>query len=285
MSHQVSKILLSILANLNNAVVWIVSIWHLTFNSASLFPKPLKTIPSESTTISITVTFMCHNLFSCQARSKYLFIFSYSFIFPLESVGKAKSTIWQIMFSSLYYFTPWEFFTSTLTDGFLLEFEWEKVSSNLLDSSQYSGRSQQCGSLDSLRLARYFQVLQSLYQPFSDCTQSTNYNWYSRHFRVPQIIIIIIIIINIIIIVVYSAVMTYLDGHHLEEKVGRFRRIESGKKLLPWTPVLGLLLCLSVPMKKMMDSLFILSSRPLLTISVLIDLSQSWGSLRPGRPH
>ena len=39
-------------------------------------------------------------------------------------------------------FTPWEFFTSALADGFSLEFEWQQVSSSLQDSSQYSGRSQ-----------------------------------------------------------------------------------------------------------------------------------------------
>ena len=35
-----------------------------------------------------------------------------------------------------------EFFTSALADGLSLEFEWQQVSSSLLDSSQYSGRSQ-----------------------------------------------------------------------------------------------------------------------------------------------
>ena len=39
-------------------------------------------------------------------------------------------------------FTPLEFFTSVLTDGFSLEFEWQQVSSSLQDSPQYSGRSQ-----------------------------------------------------------------------------------------------------------------------------------------------
>ena len=32
----------------------------------------------------------------------------------------------------------------------------------------------------------YFQILQSLYQSFGDCTKSTNYNWYHRNFHVPQ---------------------------------------------------------------------------------------------------
>ena len=35
-----------------------------------------------------------------------------------------------------------EFFTSALANGFLLESEWQQVSSSLEDSSQYSGRSQ-----------------------------------------------------------------------------------------------------------------------------------------------
>ena len=41
----------------------------------------------------------------------------------------------------LLLFTPLEFFTSVLADGFSLEFEWQHVSSSLLDSSQDSGRS------------------------------------------------------------------------------------------------------------------------------------------------
>ena len=35
-----------------------------------------------------------------------------------------------------------------------------------------------------LHLYSYFQVFQSLYQPFGDCIKSTNYNWYHRHFHV-----------------------------------------------------------------------------------------------------
>ena len=41
----------------------------------------------------------------------------------------------------LLLFTPLEFFTSVLADGFSLEFEWQQVSSSLQDSSQDSGRS------------------------------------------------------------------------------------------------------------------------------------------------
>ena len=42
----------------------------------------------------------------------------------------------------LLLFSPLEFFTSVLADGFSLEYEWKQVSSSLQDSSQYSDRSQ-----------------------------------------------------------------------------------------------------------------------------------------------
>ena len=41
-------------------------------------------------------------------------------------------------------------FTSAISDGFSLEFEWQQVFSSLQDSSQNSGRPQQCCSLVSL---------------------------------------------------------------------------------------------------------------------------------------
>ena len=49
--------------------------------------------------------------------------------------------------------------TSALADGLSLEFEWQQVSSSRQDSSQYSGRPQQCCSLDDLHSTSYFQVL------------------------------------------------------------------------------------------------------------------------------
>ena len=47
----------------------------------------------------------------------------------------------QILAYYYYYFTPLEFFTSVLADGFSLEFERQQVPTSLLDSSQGSGRS------------------------------------------------------------------------------------------------------------------------------------------------
>ena len=40
-----------------------------------------------------------------------------------------------------FVFTPCEFFTAVLADGLSLKFDWQSVSSNLQDSSQYSGPS------------------------------------------------------------------------------------------------------------------------------------------------
>ena len=49
-----------------------------------------------------------------------------------------------------------EFFTPALADSISLEFEWQQVSSSLQKSSQYSGWSPQCCSLDGLHSPSYF---------------------------------------------------------------------------------------------------------------------------------
>ena len=61
----------------------------------------------------------------------------------------------------LYSLYPCEFFTPALVDGLSIESEWQQVSKNLQDSSQFSGRSQQCCNLDDLDSFSEFQFLQS----------------------------------------------------------------------------------------------------------------------------
>ena len=56
-----------------------------------------------------------------------------------------------------------------------MECEWQQGSPSLQDLSQYSSLSKYC-SLDDLHSSSYFQVLQSVYQSFGDCTKNTNYN-------------------------------------------------------------------------------------------------------------
>ena len=95
---QVSRTLLSILAVLNNAVVWMVSTCPSTSKSSNLFNSPLVTVPKATITIGIILTFMFHNIFSSLARSRYLSFFLLSFSFILWSARTAKSTILQILF-------------------------------------------------------------------------------------------------------------------------------------------------------------------------------------------
>ena len=98
MSPQVSRALLSILAVLNNAVVWMVSTRPPISMSSSPFNNPLVTVPNAPITISVIVTFMFHSFFNSLARSRYLSFFSHSFSLILWSAGTAKSTILQVLF-------------------------------------------------------------------------------------------------------------------------------------------------------------------------------------------
>ena len=93
-SPQVSRTLLSILADLNTAVVWMVSSQPLISKSTS----PFVTVLNAPITIGITVTFMFHIFFSSLARSRYLSIVLLSFSFTLWSSGIATTFIRQVPF-------------------------------------------------------------------------------------------------------------------------------------------------------------------------------------------
>ena len=80
-SPQVSRTLLSILAVLNNAVVWMVSTRPPTSKSSSPFSNPLVTVPNAPITIGIIVTCMFHGFFNSLAWSRYLSFFSHFFQF------------------------------------------------------------------------------------------------------------------------------------------------------------------------------------------------------------
>ena len=62
-SPQVSRTLLSILAFLNNAIVWTVSTRPPTSKSSISFNNPLVIVPNAPITIDIIVTFMFHSFF------------------------------------------------------------------------------------------------------------------------------------------------------------------------------------------------------------------------------
>ena len=132
-SPQVSCTLLSILAVLNNAVVWMVSTRPPTSKSSIPLSNPLVTVTKAPITIRIIVTFMFHSFFNSLARSRYLHFFSHSFSFNLKisqlgwvamkkkqvkiqdetinklklSAGRAKSTILLFLFFFFFFFFCW----------------------------------------------------------------------------------------------------------------------------------------------------------------------------------
>ena len=63
-SPQVSRTPLSILDDLNNCVIWMVSTRPLISMSSSPFANLLVIAPSTPITIGMAVTFMVHNFFS-----------------------------------------------------------------------------------------------------------------------------------------------------------------------------------------------------------------------------
>ena len=103
MSPQVSRTLLSILADQNNDVAWIVSTHPLISMFSSLCTDPLVTVSSVPTTIDITVTFMFHSFFILkQGHSTYPSFCIFSFL--LWFAGTTKFTILQVLFFFFFFF-------------------------------------------------------------------------------------------------------------------------------------------------------------------------------------
>ena len=100
-SPQLFRTLFYIRVDLNNAVVWMVSVYSLISNFSNPLTKALRTIPSSLIITAITITFMFHYIFSSLAKSKYLLLISFSVIFTLWSAMTTKSTKQQVRFPSL----------------------------------------------------------------------------------------------------------------------------------------------------------------------------------------
>ena len=70
-----TRTLLSIPADLNSAVIWMVSTCLLISKFSSPCNNPMVTVLSSPITIGITITFMLHIFFYSQVRSRYLSLF------------------------------------------------------------------------------------------------------------------------------------------------------------------------------------------------------------------
>ena len=113
-SPQVSRTLLSILAVLNNTLVWMVSTRPPTYKSSCPFSNPLVTVQNAPITIGIIVTCMFHSFFQFPSKVEVPIIFSHSFSFILWSTGTMKSTILQLLFIMLI----------NIRSGLLAEIRW-----------------------------------------------------------------------------------------------------------------------------------------------------------------
>ena len=123
-SPQDSRTLLSILAVLNNAVVWMVSTRPPTSKTSRHFSNPLVTIQNAPITIGIIVTCMFHSFFQFSSKVEVL-ILHFTF-FQFYSVVNRDSKV--DYFADFFFF--WliiihllDLFTSALADGFSLESE------------------------------------------------------------------------------------------------------------------------------------------------------------------
>ena len=97
-SHQVSRTLLSILADFNNAVVWMVSTRPLISKSSCPCTRPLVTVLRAPITIDTTITFILHSFSNSLTSSRYSSVF-FSF-FQFYSVfrwdSKVHNSAWSI---------------------------------------------------------------------------------------------------------------------------------------------------------------------------------------------
>ena len=104
-SLQVSRILLSILAVLNNEVVWIVSTPPPTSKSSSPFSTPLVTVAKAPITIGIIVTLMFHSFSSSlTGRGTYPSFHILSVLFCGQPRQRSRQFC---KFSFLFFFFFW----------------------------------------------------------------------------------------------------------------------------------------------------------------------------------
>ena len=113
-SPQVSRTLLSILANLSNAVVWRVSTRPLISKSSIPYINHLVTLLSAPITIGITVTFMFHSFFQFSSKVQILItLFAFLQFFAVFCWnGKVRYSV-RSLFFSLFFFSFFSFLTIT----------------------------------------------------------------------------------------------------------------------------------------------------------------------------
>ena len=100
--RQVSRILLSFLADLSSSVLWMVSARPPISDTSSSLGTPLEIVPRTPIIISINVTLMIHNSFSSLARSLYLSFFVF---FDFNSVVHKDGKTHNLTRSFFFFFS------------------------------------------------------------------------------------------------------------------------------------------------------------------------------------
>ena len=95
---------LSILADLNKAVVWMVFTRPLISTSSSPSTNFMVTVLSTLITIGITVTFIFHCFFSSQARSRYISLFFSFFYTVVSRKGRVYYSAGSLFVDYYYYY-------------------------------------------------------------------------------------------------------------------------------------------------------------------------------------
>ena len=99
--------LLSILAVLNYAVVWMVPTRPPIFKSPSPFNNPLLTVPKALITIGIIVTSMFHSFFNFLIRSRYLFSFHFPSVLFCGQPGQQSPQFYKLSSFVVDYYKVW----------------------------------------------------------------------------------------------------------------------------------------------------------------------------------
>ena len=101
-SPQVTRTLLSILDDLNNAVVWMFFTRRLIFKSSYICTNPSVTVPCVPITIGIIVTFMFHSFFQFSSKVQVLiFIFTFFQFYSVFSRDSQISNLGSSLFCCL----------------------------------------------------------------------------------------------------------------------------------------------------------------------------------------
>ena len=127
----VSRTLLSILVDLNSAVVWMNSILFVISSSSSLLVRPLRTVPKATTTTGINVTIMFHSFFSSVTRPKYWSIFFHFLLFSLSNLLERQNAQDDKFFSFCWLTLDLAFWPG-LSDPFVSQRSREFYASNFL---------------------------------------------------------------------------------------------------------------------------------------------------------